>query len=101
MPFWLVAWRSRSEVFSTDCTGRTAGCLLLIGIAKWPEFGLIVIVFITAGINPDIVPLLRLGPISLYITDVILLYLVALVLMRAFILKNLALVRTPIDISVL
>lgn len=81
--------------------GGLLSILLLIGIAKRPEFGMLAIVFVTAGINPDIVPLLRLGPISLYITDVILLYLVALVLIRAFILKNLALVRTPLDLPVL
>ena len=78
--------------------GGLLGVILLIAIANRPEFGLLVIILITGNlVELELIPALKLGPISLQPTDILLFYLLALVLIKVFILRNSKLVRTPLD----
>jgi len=82
--------------------GGVLGLVFLIGIAYRPELGLLAIVLVTGGlIDFERLPLLRMGPISFHMTDVILLYLLALVLTKALIVPSFKLVRTPLDIPLI
>jgi len=74
------------------------GILFFIGISYRPEFGLLTIVLIASGlIDYERLPLLGIGPISLHITDVLLLYLLTLVLIKALLVPGFKIVRTPLD----
>jgi O-antigen ligase len=82
--------------------GGLLGIMLLVGLANKPELWLLGFVFITGGlVDPEILPGLKLGPISLQFTDILLLYLLALVVIKVFILRSFKLVRTPLDIPLL
>jgi len=82
--------------------GGVLGVLCLTGIAYRPELGLLTIVLITGGlIDFERLPLLTMGPISLHITDIILLYLLALVLTKALVVPTFKVVRTPLDVPLI
>ena len=75
------------------------GIASLALITSRPELGLIAIILITGGlIYSERLPLLTLGSISLQVTDIILLYLLALVLIKALVAPNFKLTRTPLDV---
>lgn len=82
-----------------------AGALAVLGlvaITYRPELGLLAIVLITVGlVDSTRLPLLGIGPISLHITDVLLLYLLALVLTRLLLVRGSEAVSTPLDVPVL
>jgi len=82
--------------------GGVLGVLFLVAIAYRPELGLLAIVLITSGlIDFERLPLLSMGPISLHITDVILLYLLALVLAKALVVPSFKVVRTALDVPLM
>lgn len=83
--------------------GGVLGTLSLVGIASRPELGLLAIVLITSGvIDFERLPLLKMGPIgSFHITDVILLYLLAMVLTKASVVPGFKVVRTPLDVPLI
>jgi O-antigen ligase len=75
-----------------------AGALSLLIIAFKPEFGILVIVVITSNlVNPDNLPLLKAGGISFHISDLILLFLLAKVVVTALISRKVKLIQTPLD----
>ncbi len=79
--------------------GGILGVLFLTAIANRPELGLLTIVLVVSGlIDFERLPLLSLGPISFHITDVILLYLLVVVLIKALIEPGFKVVRTPLDV---
>jgi len=82
--------------------GGVLAILFLIGMAYRPEFGLLAIVVVVGGlIDFERLPLLSMGRISFHITDLILLYLLALVLMKALFVPSFKVVRTPLDIPLI
>lgn len=84
-PLWVLA-------------GLAASVFAVI-ILKRPEVGLLSIVIITSGLVDDNrLPLLSLASISFHITDLILLYLLALVFVQQFTMPRYHLIGTPLDI---
>lgn len=82
--------------------GGVLGVLFLVAIADRPELGLLGIVLIASGlIDSERLPLFGMGPISLHITDVILLYLLALVLAKALVVPSFKVVRTALDVPLM
>jgi O-antigen ligase len=78
------------------------GLVFVALITYRPEIGLLTIVIITGNlIDFERLPLLSVGPVSFHITDLILLYLLTLVLIKALIHKSFHIVRTPLDIPIL
>jgi O-antigen ligase len=87
-PFWVLAGIAALGFFFV--------------LIKIPELGILVIVFITANfIDPERLPLLTLGPISLHITDLILLFLIAIVLVKSLIVPGFHLKLTPLAFPLL
>lgn len=82
--------------------GGVLGILFLTAITYKPELGLLAILVVTSGlVNHERLPLLSMGPISFHVTDVILLYLLAMLLTKALVEPNFKLVRTPLDVPLL
>ena len=76
--------------------------LLAWWMAVRPEMGLLLLMAITGGlINYDQLPYLSLGPISLHVTDLILLYLLVVAVIRLLIQRDFKYVRTPLDAPLL
>lgn len=77
--------------------------LMFVLIGFKPELGFLIIVFLVSGlVNVDERHLLlTIGPISFYVTDIILLYLLALVLAKAIALPRFKLIRTPLDVPLI
>jgi hypothetical protein len=79
-----------------------AALALALAILKRPEFGLLIIVIIASGlVDYESLPLLSIGPASFHITDLGLLYLLALVLVRSLTIPGNRQIRTPLDIPLL
>jgi O-antigen ligase len=73
----------------------------LVGIAYRPELGLLLLVATTGGlVGADVLPYLKVGPISLQISDIILLYLLALTVTRLLGLPSFKAVGTPLDLAI-
>ncbi len=77
--------------------------VFFLALVSWkPELGLLSILVITSDlINSDRLPAISVGPISLQITDAILIYLLILTLVRVLVLPGFSLVRTPLDLPML
>ena len=79
-----------------------AGGLFLYAIAHKPELGLLAIVTVTSGlVDADRLPLVRLGPVSLQVTDIILLFLLALIVLKSVLTPGFTWIRTPLDFPML
>jgi hypothetical protein len=64
--------------------GLVGGLAFVLLTMRWPEFGILCLVALLSGlVSLTWLPLLHLGPISLNISDIILLMLMALVFLRA------------------
>ena len=66
-------------------------------ICSWPEVGLLVIVALTCGLVDGERFLLSVGPISLYATDVLLVYLLGIAAARVLAERDFGAVGTPLD----
>ena len=72
--------------------------LLAWWITLRPEIGLLILMAITGGlINYDDLPYLSLGPISLHVTDILLLYLLGVALIRLLVQRDFKYVSTRLD----
>jgi O-antigen ligase len=72
--------------------------LFLVVVCNHPEIGLLAILFLTTGlVDPERLPLLPFGPISLHPADCILLLLLAKALIKALTQGGLPTRRTPLD----
>ncbi len=77
------------------------GAAGLLMIAKWPEIGILAIVAITSNlINPDKLPLLKTGPISFHIPDLILVFLLFKIALNILNSKDTHFVHSPLDTPV-
>ena len=64
--------------------GLIGGLAYALLTMRWPEFGILCLVGLLSGlISPGWLPLLHLGPVSLHISDAMLLLLLGLVFLRA------------------
>jgi len=79
-----------------------AAIVALVCIAYRPELGFLALVATTGGlVGADKLPFLKVGPISLQISDILLLYLLALTGMKLLGLPFFRAVRTPLDVPFL
>ncbi|MHB0875980.1 MAG: O-antigen ligase family protein [Anaerolineae bacterium] len=79
-----------------------AGAVGLVVAAAWPELALLAIVAITIGfVDTDRLPLLGLGPVSLHLTDLILMALLVLTVLRVVGDRRGRVVRTPLDLPLI
>ena len=73
--------------------------LFFVAIFYRPEAGLFAIIFITSGlVDTERLPLLAVGPVSLHLTDCILLLLLAKVILKALTQPGFSLRKTPLDL---
>jgi len=78
--------------------GGIAGMLIVM---RRPDWGLLAIFFVISVVDTSRLPLLSMGPISLHLTDLALLFLLGLIVLRALALPGFRLVSTRIDLLVL
>jgi O-antigen ligase len=79
-----------------------AGAAALVVIARHPEFGLLAMVTVTGGlVDSEALPLLGIGPISLHLTDLLLLFMIGVLLVRALVDRGFRVVTTPLDVPML
>jgi O-antigen ligase len=79
-----------------------AGIAALVLVARRPELGLLAMVVVTAGlIDAESLPWLSIGPISLHLTDLLLLYMLGILIVRALIDPSFRVVTTPLDFPML
>jgi hypothetical protein len=91
--FWLS---------SLMIVGIVAGIFMLIIIYRKPELGLLAITFITAGIiNLEQIPFLTMGSISFHFSDIILLFLLAIIMIKKSALPGFKIIRTTLDLPMI
>lgn len=82
--------------------GLVGGLAFILLTMRWPEFGILSFVALLSGlISLSWLPLLRLGPISLHISDMMLLFLLGLVFLRATSQPGYKLIGSPLLIPLL
>ena len=76
--------------------------IYIIVSLRWPELAILALVGITAGvINKDWMPLLRLGPVSLHIPDIMLGVLLGIVFVRSMASPGARIVRSPLSLPLI
>lgn len=79
-----------------------AGLFVAAVIVQRPEFGLLGMVVITTGlIDAERLPLLGVGPISLHATDILLVLMLGVLLVRALVDRSFRIVTTPLDVPLI
>jgi hypothetical protein len=79
-----------------------AGAVALVVVTRRPEFGLLAMVAVTGGlVDAEALPLVGIGPISLHLTDLLLLYMLGIIIVRALVDDGFRLVRTPLDLPMM
>ncbi|MCL4488742.1 MAG: O-antigen ligase family protein [Chloroflexi bacterium] len=82
--------------------GGLLGVGFLALVTRRAEIGVLSLVFVTSGlIDSGRLPLLTMGSFSFHMTDLILLYLLALILGRGLVQRGFAFVRTPLDVPLI
>jgi O-antigen ligase len=82
--------------------GLIGGLAFVLLTMRWPEFGILSYVALLSGlINPGYLPALHLGPISLQISDALLLMLLGLVFLRATTQPGFTLFGSPLMLPLL
>ena len=72
--------------------------ILMRWLAHRPAIGLLLLMAVTGGlVNYDQLPYLSLGPVSFHVTDLLLLYLLGLALVRLLAQRDFRYVATPLD----
>ncbi len=78
------------------------GAFVLVFVTRRPEFGLLAMVVVTGGlVDAESLPLLGIGPISLHVTDLLLLYMLGVLIVRALVDRSFRVVTTPLDLPLL
>jgi O-antigen ligase len=82
--------------------GLMGGIAFVLLTMRWPEFGILCLVALMSGlVSLTSLPLLHLGPVSLNISDIILMLLLALVFLRATTQRGFVLFGSPLTLPLL